>query len=210
LSESQQQPGPEQPATPEEPLFALYEYAIAETRFIGGAVDALARTRDGLYGQIQREPVSRVQTTQITTDEGVVVEQPSVPVKYHITIHPEDLISGRLDRFIASLDEAADEMLGTLMPQFYEFLSKISEATGNVVDASDRPFFDVLYEAIEKVEMEFDEDGNHNHVLVLHPDQWAALQAKGPLTPEQQQKLDDLFTRKREEADARRRHRRLS
>jgi hypothetical protein len=200
---------PDDPLEPQEPLFALVEYARAETRFVGQAVEALARTRDGLYGQIHREPVARVQTTQITTAAGVVVEQPSIPVKYHITIHPEDLISGDLDRLIASLDEAADEMLDALMPPFYEFLSKITQATGNVVEANNRPFFDVLYEAIETVEMDFDEAGNHNHVLVIHPDQWAELQKNGPLTPEQQQKLDDLYKRKREEADARRRYRRI-
>lgn len=193
-----------------EPLFALWEYAVAEARFIGAAVDALARTRDGFYGQIEREPVSRVQTTQITTDEGLVVEQPTVAVRYHITVHPDDLISGRIDRFVASLDEAADEMLDGVMPQFYEYLSKITEATGNVVDGKDRPFFDTFYEMIEKVEMVFDEQGNHNHVLVVHPDTWRVMQEKAQeFTPEQQQKLDDLFKRKREEADARRRHRRI-
>jgi len=208
LSSVSDQPEPEPEAESYQPLFTLYEYATAEARFIGAAVDALARTRDGLYGHIQREPVSRVQTSQITTDTGVVVEQPAVGVRYHITITPEDVISGSLDSFLVSLDKAADEWLDGVMPTFYEYLTRISEATGNVVDAKDRPFFDAFYEAIETVEMDFDEDGNHSHVLVLHPDQLQALEEN--LTPEQQQKLDDLFKRKREEADARRRHRRIS
>lgn len=201
---------PEPPGQSPEPLIALWEYATAEALFIGAAVDALARTREGFYGQIEREPVSRVQTTQITTDEGVTVEQSAVEVRYHVTIHPDDLISGRLDRFVASLDEAAEEMLGGVMPQFYEYLSKVTEATGNVVDAADRPFFDAFYEMIEKVEMDFDAQGNHSHVLIVHPDTWRVMQEKAQdFTPEQQQKLDDLFRRKREEADARRRHRRI-
>ncbi len=194
-----------------EPLFRLYEYANAERRFVGAAVEALARSREGLFGQIKSEPVSRVQTTQITTDGGIVVEQSAVPVRFHITIHPDDVIAGKLDSFVASLDEAAGEYLESVMPAVFDYLSRVSTATGNVVDAKGRPFFDAFYEMIEKVQMDFDEDGNHNQVLVVHPDTARIIdEAARNMTPDQQEKLDDLMKRKREESDARRRRRRLS
>jgi hypothetical protein len=194
-----------------EPLFTLYEYARAEQHFIHDAVEALARARDGFFGQIKQEPVSSVQTTQVTTDGGDVVEMEAVPVQFPITIEPSEVISGSLDTFLASLDTAADAFLSALMPPVFDYLARISEATGNVVDAKDRPFFDSFYEMVEKMELDFDDEGNHGAALVVHPDTARVIEdAMKNITPEQQQKLDELWKRKREESDARRRRRRLS
>lgn len=191
-------------------IFELREYALAETAFVRSAVHALTRARDGLYGQMHVEPSSRLGTTQITTEQGVVVEQEPVQVRFHITLDPDELIDGRLDAFLASLDAAADELLDGFMPQFYEYLARITEATGNVVDAKDRPFFDSMYEMFEKVDLQFDEEGRITQSLVINPaDAKKWEKGAADLTPEQRRQLDELIERKRAEFHARRRDRRL-
>jgi hypothetical protein len=99
-----------------------------------------------------------------------------------------------------------------LMGYFVETMGKVTEGTGNVVDAGGKPLsFELIYDALDKVELSVDEnDELVMPELMMHPDQAQKLQELPPLTPEQQQKLDELKERKREEALARRRRRRLS
>ena len=59
----------------------------------------------------------------------------------------------------------------------FEVLSKTTEAVGNVVDAHNRNFWDAYLEMIETTEMQFDEQGNHNYQIVLHPETAKKIQA---------------------------------
>lgn len=193
-----------------EPIFELVEYALAERKFVQESIHALARARDPLLSQISVEPTSRLQTTQITTDEGVVVEQQPVAILSRFNQKADELIDGRLDEFLATLDAAAEQWAEGFGRQFYDYLSRISQATGNVVDAKDRPFFDSIYEMFEKVDLQFDEEGRIQQTVHLNPAD-AETWTKGmeSLTQEQRQKLDELIERKRQEFNARRRHRRI-
>lgn len=193
-----------------EPIFRLIEYAVAERAFIGGTLDALARANDPLLARIQVERTTRVPRTQITTDSGEVVEQQPVEIRTKLTQTPQDIIDGKLDDLLASLDQAAEEYAEQFGKHFYEQLSHITEATGNVVDASGRPFFDSLYEMYEKIDLQFDEEGRIAQELHLNPADVEKWQ-KGweEMTPEQHAKLAALVERKRQEFNARRRNRRL-
>jgi hypothetical protein len=193
-----------------EPIFKLIEYARAEQAFIGATIEALARASDPVLGQITVEPGSRMQTTQITTESGEVVEQQPLQIRTKLTQAPQDIINGNLHDLFVSLDQAAEEWAKQLAEHFYSSLGRIAEATGNVVDAKDRPFFDSVYEIYEKVELHFDDEGRIQQSLILNPadvEKWK----KGweEITPEQHAKLNALIERKREEFNARRRHRRL-
>jgi hypothetical protein len=81
-----------------------------------------------------------------------------------------------------------------------------------VLDAGGQPFsFELLYEMLEKLEFSLDEnDEIVMPSLLMHPDQVEKIRELPPPTPEQQRKLEELKQRKREEALARRRSRRLS
>jgi hypothetical protein len=193
-----------------EPIFRLIEYAVAERRFIGDTLEALARAQDPLLARIQVERTSRVPQTQITTDSGEVVEQQPVEIRTKLTQSPQDMIDGKLDNLLSSLDEAAKEYSDQFGKHFYEELSRVTEATGNVVDARGRPFFDSLYEMYEKVDLHFDDEGRIVQELHLNPanvEKWQKGWAE--MTPEQHEKLAALVERKRQEFDARRRNRRL-
>ncbi len=64
---------------------------------------------------------------------------------------------------------------------------------------------------LEKVEVSVDENDELVMAsLLVHPNQAEKLQELGPLTPEQERRMAELKQRKREEALARRRPRRLS
>ena len=148
--------------------------------------------------------------TQITTDSGEVVEQQPVEIRTKLTQSPQDIIDGEFGDLLISLDQAAEEYSEQFGKHFYEQLSQITEATGNVVNAAGRPFFDSLYEMYEKIDLQFDEEGRIAQELHLNPadvEKWKKGWAE--LTPEQHAKLAALVDRKRQESIARRRHRRL-
>lgn len=193
-----------------DPIFKLIEYAVAERRFIGRTLDALARARDPLLARVQVERTSRMPRTQITTDSGEVIEQEPVEIRTKLTQSPEDIIDGKLEALLVSLDQAAEEYSEQFGRHFYGQLSRITEATGNVVDAAGRPFFDSLYEMYEKIDLQFDEEGRIAQELHLNPadvEKWQKGWAE--MTPEQHTKLAALVERKRQEFNARRRDRRL-
>jgi hypothetical protein len=197
---------------PHEPIFRLIEYALAERGFIGTTLDALARVHNPLLSRIPTERTSRVQTTQITTDTGDVVEQQPLEIRTKLTQTPQDIVDGRLDNFLASLDEAAEEYAHQFGKQFYEYLSRVTEAIGNVVDAKDRPFFDSFYEMLEKIDLRFDEEGRVQQGWELHVNPANAeklVKDLDNMTPDQHAKLDALIERKRQEFNARRRNRRI-
>jgi hypothetical protein len=193
-----------------DPIFRLIEYAVAERRFIGGTLDALARARNPLLARLQVERTSRMPRTQITADSGEVVEQEPVQIRTKLTQSPQDIIDGNLEDLLVSLDQAANEYSEQFGKHFYEQLSRITEATGNVVNAAGRPFFDSLYEMYEKIDLQFDEEGRIAQELHLNPadvEKWQKGWAE--MTPEQHAKLAALVERKRQEFNARRRNRRL-
>jgi hypothetical protein len=193
-----------------DPIFNLIEYAVAERRFIGGTLDALARARDPLLARIPIERTTRVPRTQITTDSGEVVEQEPVQIRTKLTQSPQDIINGELDDLLVSLNGAAEEYSEQVGKHFYEQLSRITEATGNVVAAAGRPFFDSVYEMYEKIDLQFDEEGRITQELHLNPADVETWQKRwAELTPEQHAKLEALVERKRQEFNARRRNRRL-
>lgn len=119
---------------------------------------------------------------------------------------------GDYEQLYEAMFESADAMAEQLVGYFVESMGKVTEGTGNVVDAGGRRFgFDVLYETLEKLEFSVDEnDELVMPSLVMNPAEAKKLQDLPPLTDAQQQALDELKERKREEALARRRRRRLS
>ncbi len=193
-------------------VVVLPEYQRAEARFVHEAIHALAASKDGIFGRILSERVERVGTTQITTEDGTVVEQPPTEVRSTFTIPTEDIVYGRLDVLLTGIDAAAEDLLRTVMPQFFDYIGRVSEATGTVVSGDGRSWYESLYEMLEKVEMRFNEDGTveGDYTIVVHPDTADSLQREmESWTAEQRQALDDLMQRKREQFDAGRRRRRL-
>jgi hypothetical protein len=108
------------------PIFRLLEHALAERRFIARTLEALARERDSVLSRIPTEPTSRVQTTQITTDTGNVVEQQPVQIRTKLSQAPQEIIDGELDNPLVSLDQAAEEYAEQFSKQFYGYLSRVT------------------------------------------------------------------------------------
>ncbi len=194
------------------PLFSLPEYHTAFTKFFGAAVRELMKSKDAVLGKIQTEEREHIPTTQISMPSGNTVELEKIQAEMKFTIHADDIIKGNLERLVVNIDEASDQGLESLMPQFFKYLNQVCEASGNVVDAKGEPFsYDLLLKVLDKIEIPFDENGNPElPTMVVHQDMLEKLRKLPPPTEEQLQKHKEIIDRKRKEHNDRRRNRKLS
>jgi hypothetical protein len=188
--------------------FALPEYDSAFTLFVSDLVRDMARSRDPVLGAMSFEPAVTTAATRIQDRQGVDVDLPSVLTGWAFSYQPDDVRGGNLDAFAVVVDQAADDLAEQLVKQWVATMDTVTTATGNVVDAGGKLTFEKLLEMLEQIEWTLDDDDNLvMPSLVMHPDTVKLLPKE---TEETKAKMDELFTRKREEALARRRRRRLS
>jgi hypothetical protein len=118
-----------------------------------------------------------------------------------MSLHWDDIAAGRVDALVATIDEAAEYHHNEMTKWEPENLERLTEATGNVVDASGRPMFDAIYEMFETIELSFEDDGSisKGFMWVMHPDMVEKMKRfEAEMTTEQRKKLEELIDRKRE------------
>lgn len=185
----------------------LDEYDRATREFFSAAVDAVARASDPILGQIQREKVEVIARSVNTMESGAIVEREPLVSSASVTFSVPEAIDGDFTGVIAAIAETADQFVASMMPNFFEHISEICDATGNVVSGADRPIWDALLETLETIAISFDEDGNPSlPSIVMHPD--TASKLGDP--PEGYEELgNEIIARRRDEWLAGRRTRRL-
>jgi hypothetical protein len=118
---------------------------------------------------------------------------------------------GDLSNFLLQIGSAAEELAKAMVGGMVQTLDKVTEATGNVVKGSGEIDFDAIYAALEGLEWSIDDAGELvKPTMVMHPETAKKVMQLPELTEEQKEKLAALEARKREEARARRRTRRIS
>jgi hypothetical protein len=88
-----------------------------------------------------------------------------------------------------------------------EIINQTCEVTGNNVSAKDRNLWDAYIEALEKMKMHFNDDGNP--VFLIHPPAFYEKLSKVKPTNQQLQTVEKIFSDKRNEHFANKRSRRL-
>lgn len=195
----------------EQPWVIPREYEIGGVRWFSDAVHELQRALHPLLAQIPR--VELVDMPR-SPGEGEALPAEASPLyrpmmtRHEWTVRIEDVVDFNVDQLLADLVAMADDTGSQMVRVFIEHVSEVSEQVGNVVSGEGRDFFDVYAETLETIEMSFDENGEHNLTLVLHPDQYERLKNKTP-TPEQEARINAIIDRRREEWRAARRRREL-
>lgn len=142
--------------------------------------------------------------------EPQVLDQPLQAFRYTLSI-PFDVIRNTdIDQFTELLYDFAEAHRHEIGGAFVRTMMEVTEATGNSINAEGRPLsFDMINDAIEMIDISFDERGNPNvPTIVVHPDMAKKLMAIEP-TPEQLQRQAEILQRKKAAFDAQKRTRRL-
>ncbi|NIL91595.1 hypothetical protein RhoFasSB10_03942 [Rhodococcus fascians] len=197
---------------PENAFWALQnEYRASATAWIDGATQALSRELHPLLASIPNESMGELPAedeNRVGDDELASPLFRVVGVKHELSIHAADVVRGDVDTFLTLIFEMADSLGTQLTEGMIAHLDEVCEMTGQSIDATGRDIFEVLLEAAEITEFGFDEAGNHNLALVLHPDTAERLRDKKP-TREQEERLQSVIARKREVWNASRRRQEL-
>lgn len=190
----------------------MSEYDSAFMTFLWECVDPLMKAIDPVYAQIPHRRSDVLRVEPLRTDDGreIPVAEP-LAMSTDLIMSYERAIVGDFTEVSEIVERAAHAALGQVMPSFYDLIDRTTTATGNVVDAGGALTYDTLLDVLVKVRIsEFDEAGQPvGMTLLMNPATAQNLQALGPPTAEQDARYQVIMQRKREEADAGRRHRRL-
>ena len=108
---------------------------------------------------------------------------------------------------LSALDGAGAMEEETLSGALIDSIVRVTELTGNRVDAGGQPLsWDHVIDAVETMDVSFDENGKTSLTLLMAPGLEGRL---GAPSPDQQARHDQVLARKREEWRARRGERRL-
>lgn len=165
---------------------------------------------DPLFGQMPRltsthqGPVRNVRGT-------TPLDQASMQIEIGAELTTDAIRHTNIEEHTAFLTRLAEANIASLAPQVFKGIEEITNATGNVVNAGGKPFsWDHFNDVIEKMSLEFDDDGNPLlPTMVVHPNQFEKIKSIEP-TPEQLSRKSEIIERKRAEFYAQKRTRRLS
>jgi hypothetical protein len=188
-------------------FLALDEYDRATREFFSQAVDAVARASDPILGQIQREKVEVIARSTSTMESGEVVQRDPLLSSASISFSVPESIDGDFSGVVTAIADTADQFLATMMPNLFDHISEICDATGNVVSGKDRSIWDSMIEVLETIAISFDAAGNPSlPSIVMHPDTAAKL---GDPPEGYEDMVNEIIARRRDEWVAGRRTRRL-
>jgi hypothetical protein len=186
--------------------FELPKYESATAQLVQELFRGFRRL-DAILGQIQTVNVAHDGNTR-QVSEPVVLE---TPIKQEIadsTFEAEWFVDTKVEKFRDFIVELSQRMHSSMVKSFLETVTQITDATGNSVE-SKGDIWEGFIEMIEKTEMTFDANGEHDYEIILNPETLKKLK-ENPPTPEQDKRMEEVIQRKREEHNAKKRTRRLS
>jgi hypothetical protein len=127
------------------------------------------------------------------------------------TLNFSDIQETNIQKSTENLCNIALQMIENVTRDFFSSMGEVMTKTGQVVDGKGKPFnFDLVLDMLEKVLIEFDENGKAKlPYLVGHPQNLAKI-TEFEITEEQKKRLDEIIEKKREEYYATKHYRRLS
>lgn len=191
-------------------LFALPEYADAASEVAFAAIQKLAVARSPLLSQIRSEASESIPVSRFTDRSGRELEVPPAQEAIELSVDYAPVVDGDMSALLAAFDAAADAQERVMATTLFSGMAQITEYTGNQVDAGGRPIsWDLITDALEKMEVSFDEHDKMDVTIVMHPDTLRRLEELGPPTAEQEARHNAVMEAKLQEWKARKRQRRL-
>jgi len=187
------------------PPFVLPEYEQAFVKFTSDILKLLSGTKDPILGRMQRARPHRMYLGRNSLPSGQVHEGTSMPVRAEFSLQATEIVAGNAEVLWLKWNELADEYVASLMPQIFAAIASATEAAGTNINAGGQPLSaDLFIEMLERMQLDFDDNGQLNLQMVVGPDF-----VPPPQSEEDQRRIDEFIERKRQEFFAKRRRREL-
>lgn len=186
------------------------EFEAGGARWLTEAARALSKELHPLLAEI---PSMQINDIPASNDAESMPEEASplfrpATISHEWTASLEEAVEFDRERFLASLHGLADAIGSQSVRHLVSFMSDTAKAHNNTIEANGRDFYEAFAEAVEKVEMVFDDEGKSDMMLMINPAFARKLRDRPP-TEEQQERIDAIINRRREEWIAARRRREL-
>lgn len=125
----------------------------------------------GVVGEVPRSVIKEGRSPMILRQDDsrdeTTLKAASAELNFKVDEIPHLSVEQRIDR----LDTAAREMATQINSQAFESINEAVKKVGNVVDAKGRRFSaDALFEVLEKIQVDFEDDGvKHKELTVVIP-----------------------------------------
>ncbi len=180
------------------------EYGAAASAWMSNTVDIFSRELHPLLASVRRERVADLTRPEEHAPETADLASPlfrAIEASHVVTADIQDTLQGDVDSFLTMAFDLADAFGSQLMKGMLAHISEVCDESGQTIDAEGRDFIDVMIETLETIDISFDENGEHNLMVVMHPDTAEKLRDKQP-TPEQEGRIQQVLERRREEWSA--------
>jgi hypothetical protein len=150
-----------------------------------------------------------------TRDEtGEIDKSPFQDFSAELQIDRKDIIAKGILAYLEKLTNVAEQIQKQQAKMVFENIEKVTKRIGNVVDGRGRPFdFEMFYEGIEKVQIEFDDTGKpHLPTFFVDPKLGAKIKEMMPQwqqNKDYERQMTDLLNRKKVEWNDRESNRKL-
>lgn len=158
----------------------------------------------GVFADVPTSIVVEGNNTVIIREDGSVekVELKEARVEQEIKFAEVEEMTHEM--VLHTIDEVAKEMAEQIERSIYEELNRITDETGNVISDDGKPFsIEMLFEMLEKMDLDFDEAGNPSGTRFVPPPKLPAAD------PETARRYQALMDQKREEWRVRENNRKL-
>ena len=164
-------------------------------------------------GPLADVPVSLVfegSKTVIIRADGSVQEVKPEKTTVELQVESEEVEKMTHEMVLNKMNRAAEEMAEKREKLFFEQIKKLTDEVGNVVSADGKPLsIDLFFEAIEKIDIDFDEEGNPSMLMFVANPKTSPSITKILPQVEADPRYQAIIERKREEWRARESNRKL-
>jgi hypothetical protein len=186
-------------------LFEVPEYQRAFLTFTRNALRGLSSAKDPILGRMRRQQPTRSYLGRNSMPQRQVHEGVPMPVQSEFILTAAEILDADARVLGRKLNDLTDSYLASLMPQIFEAIGAATVAAGTHLDAGGKPLSaDLFIEMIEKMEVQFDDEGRPQLQMVIGPDTTIPTPSN-----EDQRRIDEVFERKHQEFIAKRRSRKL-
>ena len=189
------------------PRLNIPAYDVALYAFMTSVLDGLVAV-EPMLGQIPVRVTGHAGPTR-NVPGAQPVDHPLTTFKEVFAIHTDVIRGSQVESFVETLTELAGKHGDAMAKALFQTLTDVAEGVGNVVDARRKTLScDHFLDALEKMEMSFDDEDRPQVQFTVNPNTAKLLRAL-EITPEQQQRHDEIIRRKKDQWDAQKRTRRL-
>lgn len=191
------------------PLFRLEEYNRAAQRRVYEWIDARTDHHAPSLRLFPTIEVEQVRPTRISTAEGEIHRIVPIARESEGKMNISAVVEGNFDQLQETFDGAAQDR-AKAMVAFWQEQADRGLLAGAVARGKGPPSWGGIMDALEELEISFDDSGEPQFQAVSAPGAAAIFNSLPARTPTEEERWQALMARKQEEWHARKRNRRLA